>query len=50
MRNVGELVTTEHGTYNKRHLQALIRRKMMAKTIKSKKVYSRKNKHKHDSD
>jgi hypothetical protein len=46
MRSTTESIETELGTYNKRHLQALIRRRMMSKTVKSKKNYSRKTKHK----
>lgn len=46
MRSTTEPIETESGIYSKRHLQALIRRRMMSKTIKSKKSYSRKTKHK----
>jgi len=36
-------------TYNERHLAQLIRRMMIQKVKRSKKVYTRKTKHKHDS-
>lgn len=43
-------IETECGTYNKRHLQSLIRRRMMSKTFKSKKKYTRKQKYKKEED
>ena len=53
MRNVGKFelmnintISTQFGTYNKRHLMQLIRRKMTVKVIESKKKYNRKQKHK----
>lgn len=46
MRDVKQFIKTEDGVYEKRHLHALIRRKMMSKTFKSKKDYTRKLKHK----
>lgn len=42
------MVHTNYGTYNDRELSQLIRIKMMSKTYKTKKDYSRKIKHKNN--